>query len=217
MKVQVGVISHKPGDLFERCMESLVRIPAGIDYELKLQLTEGSNAENWNRLMERCDAEFVCVLEDDTAALKPFWLKSLVQTMVDYPACGIVMPVETKDGKEADPGFIRWLNKTQAVEQTYGFCNLIRKKVGLKADENLKYFVDVDLSYQAMNKGWQCVCNGHVWMLHGSPEGRMSTDAEILKLQEKDHLYMVEKWGWDKAKDINTERDMPPEGVQLRR
>lgn len=196
MKIQVGVISYKPGEMLQRCLDGLVRVQAGIDYELVLQLTEGSNAENWNRLMERCDADFICILEDDTAPLKPFWLKSLVEPMKTWSDAGIIMPIETKDGQHEDPGFTRWLNTTTEVEQTYGFCNLIRREIGLKADEKLTYYVDIDLALQARAKGWKCLCNGHVWMLHGNQNGgRMSDDPGIKEVQASDMKYLQEKWG----------------------
>ena len=70
MQVEVGIISHKPqgNELLERCIQSLIRVNAGVSYNLILQLTPGSYAENWNRLMARANADFVCVLEDDTEA-----------------------------------------------------------------------------------------------------------------------------------------------------
>ena len=194
MKIQVGIISHKPGKLFERCIQGLIQVDAGVDYELLLQLTSGTCAENWNRLYRRMDSDFLCVLEDDTAAIRPMWLKSLVSTMKMYPQCGIVMPIETKDGEHADPGFVPWLNKTIPVAQVFGFCNLIRKGVKLEADEKLTYFNDIDLGYQAQAQGWQTLCNGHVWMLHGGDEKRLSNAQDIEIFQVKDMQYMAHKW-----------------------
>jgi GT2 family glycosyltransferase len=196
MKVQVGVISHKPGKLFERCMESLTRHYAGIDYGLILQLTEGSNAQNWNRLIDRADCDLLAVLEDDTAVLRPLWLFSLVESMKNLDEAGIIMPVETKDGSNPDPGFVRWLDQTSQVHHTYGFCNLFRMEAmqDIRADENLTYFVDIDLAYQIQAKGWQCYCNGHVWMLHGDTAGRMSTNPDIEAMQAVDRAYMERKW-----------------------
>ena len=195
IRIDLGIISHKPGPMLERCLQSLIAIPAGVSYRLLLQLTPGTNSENWNRLFKRCEADFICILEDDTAAIRPFWLKSMVETMLTYPQAGIVMPVETKDGMYSDLGFRQWLNKTVMVDQTFGFCNLIRKGVQLEADENLTYFVDIDLAYQARAKGWHCLCNGHVWLLHGSPEkDRLSDMVDLREKQEKDRLYLAEKW-----------------------
>lgn len=198
MKIQLGIICHEPvnNPLLERCLQSLTRVPAGIEYELLLQLTSGSHAENWNRLVDRCDADFICIMEDDTAALKPFWLKSMIETMLCYKDAGIVMPIETKDGSAPDPGFKRWLDVTLPVASTFAFCNVIRRDVGLRADENLKWFVDIDLAKQAQHLGWQCYVNGHVWLLHGSPEGRLnSPDRENLQeLQRPCWEYFTNKW-----------------------
>jgi GT2 family glycosyltransferase len=194
MRIQVGILSHNPGEMLERCLRSLIRIPAGIEYELKLQLTEGSNAENWNRLYHSCDADLICMLEDDTAAIRPLWLKSMVETMMFDPNCGVVMPIETKDEINPDPGFKQWMNKTSQIQQVYGFCCLWRRFEWLKADEKLTYFVDIDNGYQLQRKGYDALCNGHVMMLHGGPD-RLSEDADIVKRQEKDRKYLIEKWG----------------------
>jgi hypothetical protein len=198
MQVEVGIISHKPQDneLLERCIKSLIRTPAGVPYNLILQFTPGSYAENWNRLMARANAEFVCILEDDTAAIRPMWLRSLAGTMVQHRDAAIVMPIETKDGRHADPGFRAWQDKLTQIPATYGFCNLIRREVGLEADENLTYFTDVDLAYQAYDKGWTCLCNGHVWLLHGAEEGRMTSPErdDLDEIQKPDKDYLEEKW-----------------------
>jgi GT2 family glycosyltransferase len=196
MKVQVGVISHKPGKLFERCMESLTRHYAGMDYGLILQLTEGSNAQNWNRLIDRADCDFLLVLEDDTAVLKPLWLSSLVESMKYFDEAGIIMPIKTKDGSTPDADFVQWLDKTSQVHATYGFCNLFRMEAmrDIQADESLDYFVDVDLAYQIQAKGWKCYCNGHVWMLHGDTKGHMSTNPDIEAMQAIEMEYLEQKW-----------------------
>lgn len=193
--VTVGIISHKPGEMLERCLKSLAEIPAGIPYDLKLQAGEGTNAQNWNRLWKKCEgADFICMLEDDTAAIRPMWLLGLVETLRKHPVFGIVMPIETKDGVREDPGYTELLNATTRVAQTYGFCNLIRKGVRLEADESLTYFVDIDLAFQALEQGWELGCNGHVWMLHGAQNGRLSQAADIEAKQEKDKLYLQRKW-----------------------
>lgn len=193
MKVEVGIISHDPGALLERCLESLVRFPAGLEYKLVLQLTAGSNAENWNRLRSKMNGDLLCIMEDDTAVIRPNWLKSLVETMMIHEKCGILMPIETKDGETPDPGFEMWMNKTQIIEQSYGFCNLIRKEVKIEADEKMEYFVDSDLSFQARVLGWDVMCNGHVLMLHGGDD-RLSTVNGIDEKQEKDKKYISDKW-----------------------
>lgn len=213
-KVQVGIISHKPGTMLARCLDSLVRHEAGIDYKLLIQTGPGSNAENWNLLVDRANCEYLCVMEDDTAALRPMWLASLVETMELHPGAAIVMPIETKDGLVPDLGFKQWCDKTSIVPATYGFCNLIRMGAGLRADEKLTYFVDVDLSNQALAAGWQCYCNGHVWMLHGSKDGRMSADPNIEVLQAIDRAYMESKWS-SKKEDQGNEQRADPGRVQF--
>lgn len=196
MKVTVGIISHKPGVMLERCLQSLVDIPAGIHFDLKVQISEGTNPQNWNRLWEKCTGDLVCMLEDDTAPLKPMWLKSLVQTMQDATDAGLVMPIETKDGTLADQGFVQWLNRTSEIPQSYGFCNLIRRDLPLRADESLTYFVDIDLARQVQECGARLICNGHVWMLHGDPAGgRLSNAENIRETQAKDMEYLHGKWG----------------------
>jgi hypothetical protein len=198
--VEVGILCHKPqgNELLERCLQSLIRVEAGVKYNLILQLDPVSHAENWNRLMERANADFICVLEDDTAALRPFWLRSLVETMYLRPDAAIVMPIETKDGTIPDNGFRPWLDSISPVHSTFGFCNVLRRKAGLRADENLTYFVDIDLSRQAWENGWSCYCNGHVWLLHGAPTGRVtSPDKQEEGLEEKqkpDRDYLADKW-----------------------
>uniref|UniRef100_A0A6H1ZGM5 Glycosyltransferase n=1 Tax=viral metagenome TaxID=1070528 RepID=A0A6H1ZGM5_9ZZZZ len=199
MNITIGIMSHEPSELLERCLKSLIDIDAGVPYELKLQLTPGTNPENWNRLFAKCNGDLVCMLEDDTAALRPMWLKSLVDTMLRFPDCGLVMPVETKDGIRPDPGFVPWLNKTSQVIQTFGFCNLIRKGIDLKADENLTYFVDIDLAYQIQQANWKCYCNGHVQMLHGATQGRLSNASDIIEKQREDREYLAKKWSLQDA------------------
>jgi GT2 family glycosyltransferase len=199
-KVTVGIISHKPGEMLERCVRHLCNVkeyPAGVPFDVKLQLTEGSHAENWNRLMERCETDFVCVLEDDTAPLQPFWLATMLNVMERNPIAAIVMPIETKDAetKEPDPGFKKWRDVTVTVPVTYAFCNLVRRSCGLVADEKLNYFVDVDLALQSTSKGFVNIVSGHVLMLHGTQNGgRMSDDAEKRSRQRVDSAYMAQKW-----------------------
>jgi len=197
--LELGIISHKPQDnpLLERCIQSLIRVNAGLQYNLILQLTPGTYAQNWNRLMARVNADFVCIIEDDTAAIKPMWLRSLVRTMAQFRDAAIIMPIETKDHVNPDPGFKQWMDKTVEVHTTFGFCNLVRKEAGLKADENLEnYFVDIDLAYQARAKGWRTICNGHVWMLHGADEGRVSSpEQDDLEEKQKPYRdYLQKKW-----------------------
>lgn len=203
--VEVGVISYKPQDneLLERCLQSLIRISAGVPYNLILQLTQGTYAENWNRLMERANADFVCVLEDDTAAMRPMWLRSMARTLQQNRDCGIVMPIETKDGRVPDPGFKQWLDKVSYLDRTYGFCNLIRNNIGLEADPNLgNYFIDIDLANQALFNNYKLLCNGHVWLLHGASEGRVSSPEQddLVEKQKPAREYFQHKWEWLFAK-----------------
>jgi GT2 family glycosyltransferase len=204
LSVELGIISHAPAEneLLERCIQSLIRIPAGVKFNTILQFTPGTYAENWNRLMDRVNADFVCIIEDDTAALKPMWLRSMLRVMMQVRDCAIVMPIETKDGRNPDPGFVRWLDKVMTVQATFGFCNLIRKEAGLRADEALgNYFVDTDLTNQAYEKGWRAVCCGHVWMLHGAEEGRVSSpeQTDLEEKQKSAREYFKKKWKKNKA------------------
>lgn len=199
--IEVGIISHKPQDneLLERCLQSLIRIPAGVTYNLILQFTSGSYAENWNRLMDRVNADFVCILEDDTAAIRPMWLRSLGRTMNQYRDCGLVMPIETKDGRVPDAGFKGWLDKITNLDRSYGFCNLIRTEVDLIADVNLgNYFIDADLANQVLFNSYRLLCNGHVWMLHGAEKGRVSSPGQddLLEKQRPAKKYFQRKWKW---------------------
>lgn len=193
MKIDVGIISHKPGPLLDRCITGLIEKEAGIKYNLLLQISEGTVTQNWNRLIDRCKGDFICILEDDTVPIHNYWLRNMVDTMTLYEECAIVMPIETKDGTYADPGFTKWMNKQSIVTETYGFCNLIRRDVGLRADENLTYFHDIDLSNQAIAKGHICICNGFVMMQHGGPD-RMSNAPDIMTKQSKDKDYLAAKW-----------------------
>jgi hypothetical protein len=147
--------------------------------------------------MRICSGDFVCILEDDTAALRPFWLKSMIETMAMYPKCGMLMPVESKDGINPDQGFLQWMNGHYKIQNIYGFCNLIRKGVNIVADEKMTYFTDIDNGYQAASQGWDLMINGHVMMRHGSDvlHDRLSGKADILEKQKKDTEYLKQKWG----------------------
>lgn len=194
MKIQVGVISHKQGPMLERCLNSLIKVTAGIDYELILQLEKGTHSDNWNRLFSRFDADFICILEDDAAAIMPNWLKGLIEIMVSQPEIGIVMPIESKDGVRADPGFLRWMNAVTNINELYGFCNVIRKGVDIICDDHVVYFADQDLGLQAMKKGWKLAAYGHTMILHGDADsGRISNKPDEER-QKADAAYFQKKW-----------------------
>jgi ribosomal protein S24E len=194
-KVNVGIISAEPSnDALERILNAFCRHYAGVEYDLKLQLAEGSLAANWNRLMDRCEADFVCVLQG-AIPIRSMWLYSLLDVMQRHPDCAIVMPIETQDGANPSPGFLPWLDKTATVGATYGFCNLIRKSAGLRADENLTYFVDIDLARQSIHNGFVNICNGHVWMQHENSKSPNASDiAECRKTKQADNDYLRKKW-----------------------
>lgn len=196
MKITVGVYTHNPGAMLERCLKSLIDVPAGMAYDLKLQIGPGSCAENWNAIWEKGrDADFLCIIEDDTAAIKPFWLRSLVDAMMVYPRCGLMMPIETKDGMYPDPGFRAWMNKIVPVPAAYGFCNLFRRKeLDLRSDVELAYFNDIDLAYQVQAQGRECMAQGHVMLLHGDPTTDRISNAPDEERQAQDREYLERKW-----------------------
>lgn len=211
MKVQIGIICHDPlnNEPLEKCLDALARFDAGIQFELLCQFTEGSHPQNWNRLVDRADADVICILEDDIAVMNHLWLLALSRTMWTYPRAGLVMPILTKDGKDAWQGFEGWIDKTIPVPQIFTFCNMVRLKAGLRADENLTYFVDTDLTLQAHAAGYETLCNGHVWAWHHLDDKSLSEAPDKLEIQAKDKAYLAEKWPQPKGERANGNRTAP--------
>jgi hypothetical protein len=195
-KVQVGIICHDPIDNreFEKCLTAMANHNAGVEFDLLLQLTEGKHAVNWNRLIDRADADFICVVEDDMTVMSDLWLLSMLKTMALFPEAALVMPILTKDGVNPWEGFEHLLGKTAPVPIIYTFFNMVRLEAGLRADENLTYFVDVDLTYQAQRKGFQTLCNGHFMTWHHEGPGSLSIAGDLKEIQVKDRAYLANKW-----------------------
>ena len=93
MQVEIVVVKYNQPGYEARCLASIAMFTQEVDYSL----TAHQNAKGvglatvWNKLIQRSEAEYICLLNNDTV-VTPGWLVAMVDVMEGDPTIGAVVP-----------------------------------------------------------------------------------------------------------------------------
>jgi len=159
-----------------------------------------------NQGMKSSDAEYVCLMNNDTIAFAG-WLTEMINIMKRSPDIGIMNPSSNTSGQfpgelsidEYAAGLKVFSGQTQELSVCRGFCMVIKKDVIKKIgylDEiyDIGYFEETDYCRRAAKASYRMARAKGAYVYHKegvSFKGRADSDA-IFKKNEK---IFTERWG----------------------
>lgn len=228
------VVPTRDGRLLRQCIESILattrypayrilivdngsRDPAVLDY---LEVRRGDRVEvirdprpfNYSALnnaaVARCDADLVCLLNDDTQIVDPGWLEEMVREVTrprvgavgakllyedgTIQHAGVVLGIGDVAGhayrrfpRQAD-GDMGRLKLAQGMSAVTGACMLVRRQAwdevgGLDEQRLAVAFNDVDLCLKLGRAGWKVVWTPYAELFHLES---LSRGTELLRERE---------------------------------
>lgn len=128
--VDIIIVKYGVPDLERECVESVVQ-HTDIPYHLTVYDNYPKD-ENlsvvWNRLIRRSNADYICLLNNDTV-VEDKWLKKLIYALESNSA-GIVGPITNKCGThQTDFTKDDKIDKVVKTNVLSGFCMLFPKKI----------------------------------------------------------------------------------------
>lgn len=171
-------------------------------------LTVYDNYENdynlpkaWNKLIERSDADYICLLNSDTEP-RDNWLEVLLATYEEYENVGCVGPGSNcaggKQGKQRKASPYGTIDEKESIS---GMCLFFPKKLWEELggfDENFEFYADdKDFGFRAVNKGYRNIIRYDVFVFHYGQKTTAKTEKEGLKnykaINRKSQEYFINK------------------------
>ena len=203
--VEIIIISYNQPELARRCVQSV------IDYtDLPYHLTLYDNAKSkenlghlWNRLIRRSEAEYICLLNDDTMVERE-WLKKLREVFDKEVNVGAVGPVTNASSnpqssyypsKERDIIDFCYLHNNWCLS---GFCLIFKKDLFEKLGgfpEDFGFYGQETAFLDKMRKtGWRQMLRKDVFIWHyGSASAKKAEslgqfDKEVEKKKSRERI-----------------------------
>ena len=205
MKCEIIIVRYGLPELEQECVDSVTQHTTDVDYKL----TVHDNYENdeglskvWNRLIENSEAEYICLLNNDTR-VEESWLSKLLEVFDEEDSLGIIGPMT--NSSTGPQGNLR--NKTsykRLLPTRYplvGFCMVFPKSVWKEAggfDEAFEiYGEDSDFCMTARELGYKWLIRTDVFIFHhgmSSTPIAIARGKDIYKLKKESKALFIKKW-----------------------
>lgn len=155
----------------------------------------------WNECIRRSDAEYICLLNNDTVVTK-HWLTKLLATFGQYDNVGAVGPVSNKAGgqqgghTDAMPDGV-----VQECHTLSGFCLAFPRSVWAEVDgfdERYElYGEDSDFCNRILRAGYRLYTRFDTWIYHHKSQSCKNADnkgKDIAKIRQESAQLFKKTW-----------------------
>lgn len=172
------IVDNASGEETRRYLEDLAK-RKDIDVRLIRNEENLGNSKGANQGIRASDAEYVCILDNDTMVMD-HWLTEMINAADSDEKIGIVNPLSNYGAKK--PLFRSWEDTADIVYQNgrgrhietaaaIGFCFLIKRKVindiGVWPEGyGPGYFEDTEYSIRAIRKGYKVAIAQGAYVVH---------------------------------------------------
>lgn len=202
---EVIMIRYGLPDLEQECVDSVIEHTTDVDYHLtdhdNYDADEGLS-KVWNDLIRASDAEYICLLNNDTR-VEAGWLSKMLEGFEDSPTLGCVGPMT--NASTGPQGNARLRTKEKNLIPTryplVGFCLVFPKyiweEVGGFDEEYEIYGEDSDFCMEVRELGYEWRIRTDVFIFH---HGKASTSIaidrgkDLLALKKESKARYLAKW-----------------------
>jgi GT2 family glycosyltransferase len=185
-KCEVIIVRYGLPEMEQECVDSVLKHTTDVDYHLtdhdNYEADEGL-AKVWNALIRASDAEYICLLNNDTR-VEAAWLSKLLEVFEDAAKLGAVGPMTNcttgPQGKEKHRTKEKVLLPTNYP--LTGFCLVFPKRIWEEVegfDEAYEiYGEDSDFLMKVRELGYKWLIRTDVFVFH---HGKASTSIAIAR------------------------------------
>lgn len=205
MKCEIIIVKYGLPDLEQECIDSVLAYTEDVNYVLtahdNYEADEGL-AKVWNDLIGASEAEYICLLNNDTRVERA-WLSKLLEGFDEEPTLGIIGPVtNSSTGPQGDRKHRTASKRFMPTRYPLvGFCMLfprcIWEEVGGFDEEYEIYGEDSDFCMEVRERGYKWLIRTDVFIFH---HGKSSTPIaiargkDLLSLKKKSKARFLKKW-----------------------
>lgn len=204
-KCEIIVVRYGLPELEQECLDSVLEHTTDVDY----RLIDYDNYENdeglskvWNDLIRESDAEYICLLNNDTR-VEAEWLSKMIECFEEDDKLGALGPMtNSSTGPQGNRKYRT--DKKRLLKARYplvGFCLVFPRKVWEEIggfDEGYEiYGEDSDFIMEVKEHGYIAMIRTDVFIFH---HGKSSTPIalargkDILKLKAESKARFIKKW-----------------------
>ncbi len=206
MKCEIIIIKYGLPELEQECIDSVIEHTTDVDYVL----TVHDNYEDdeglskvWNELICNSDADYICLLNNDTR-VEDKWLNKLLECFDEDENLGALGPM-TNASTGPQGNLRKWQTKTKRLMQAryplVGFCLVFPRKVWEEIggfDEGYEiYGEDSDFIMEVKERRYTVKIRTDVFIFH---HGKSSTPIaiargkDLLKMKAESKARFIKKW-----------------------
>lgn len=192
MKCEIIIVKYGLPKLEQECVDSVKALTEGVDYSLTVHDNYEADehlSKVWNDCTRASEAEYICLLNNDTRIEENDWLKKLLETFDKIDGLGAVGPVT--NSASGPQGNAKWRNRraqkgiVEVGGPLVGFCMMYPKRlweeIGGFDEEYALYGEDSDFCKELLKRGYKLAIRSDVFVFH---HGKASTP--IAKARGKD-------------------------------
>lgn len=204
-KCEIIMVRYGLPELEKECIDSVIAHTEDVDYHL----TDYDNYEKdeglskvWNDLIRESDAEYICLLNNDTR-VENEWLSKMIECFEENETLGALGPMTNSSTGPQGSGKYR-TDKKRLLKARYplvGFCLVFPKKVWEEVggfDEGYEiYGEDSDFIMEVKEHGYIVMIRTDVFIFHHGKASQPIAEArgkDILKLKATSKARFIKKW-----------------------
>jgi GT2 family glycosyltransferase len=205
MKCEIIIIRYGLPELEQECIDSVIAHTSDVEYSLTVhdnyEADEGLS-KVWNELIRDSDAEYICLLNNDTR-VENKWLSKMLECFEEDPKLGALGPMtNSSTGPQGNRKYRTAAKRLiKARYPLVGFCLVFPRKVWEEVggfDEGYEiYGEDSDFIMEIKERGYIAMIRTDVFIFH---HGKSSTPIaiargkDILKLKKESKERFIKKW-----------------------
>lgn len=226
-KCEIIIVKYGLPKLEQECIDSVLEHTGDVDYRLTVwdnyELDEGL-AKVWNDRIREADAEFICLLNNDTR-VESRWLSKLLECFEEDSNLGALGPMtNASTGPQGSPKYRTTTKRLmKARYPLVGFCLLFPRRVWEEVggfDEGYEiYGEDSDFIMEIKERRYSVMIRTDVFIFH---HGKASTPIalargkDIPRLKQEAKKRFIEKWKSGPLTDVQKE-EMEERADELRK
>ena len=203
MLVDILIVKYGQPKLEAECIESVRKHTRGVDCVVHVHdnfVLDRPLAAVWNEMITASEAEYVCLLNNDTR-VGAGWLPKLIEVFTTHPDAGIVGPVTNHAAGSQGRKRAGLPKSIYSTNMMSGFCMVFPKTIWAhvgKFDEEYEiYGEDSDFCRAVLVAGKKLYVRNDVFIFHHGAQGtpvatRRGKDMDAIR--KRSSARYTEKW-----------------------
>jgi GT2 family glycosyltransferase len=204
-KCEIIMVRYGLPELEQECVDSIREYTGDVDYHL----TDHDNYEAdeslskvWNDLIRESEAEYICLLNNDTR-VEEAWLSRLLECFEEDENLGALGPMtNASTGPQGSPKYRTKDKRLLAAKYPLvGFCLVFPKRIWEEIggfDEAFElYGEDSDFCMEVQTRGYATMIRTDVFIFHHGKSSTPIAEArgkDILGLKKQAKALYIQKW-----------------------